>query len=465
MRRIVGGMLSLVLFIGPLTLADLRGQIDAVVRAQKNVEFSIHVIKAQTGQTLYEYRADQAVIPASNMKLITTAAAMRTLGPDFVYVTRVALAGRSLVVIGSGDPLLGDRQTEARYGRSPEWIPQDIAARLRQAGISTIDDIVVDTAVLDDQRVHPSWPADELNRWYACEVSGLNYNDNCIGMTVQNRQGQVAVALDPQTCYVKIVNQVRPVSGKKADVGAYRQPGMPNTLAVKGTCSKEEGPFDVAVERPASFFGYLVAESLGRAGIGVSGRLVEKAVGPDETLVPLAEYRTSLKDCLARCNKDSLGLAAEGLFKTMAATAQGGKNGSWTGGQQVVSSYLASLGIDASQFVIDDGSGLSRRNRLSAACVTKVLYSVYQSPQWPMYRDSFAIGGVDGTIKRYFKEAKYKGRILGKTGNINQVKSLSGVCQTATGDVLFSILSNEADGNTRETINKIAKAIVDNPCS
>jgi D-alanyl-D-alanine carboxypeptidase/D-alanyl-D-alanine-endopeptidase (penicillin-binding protein 4) len=273
------------------------------------------------------------------------------------------------------------------------------------------------------------------------------------------------VGLDPQTGYVKIIDQVRPVSGNKGDVGAYRQPGAPNTLMVKGTCSKEEGPFDVAVERPASFFGFLVAESLGRAGIEVGGSLVERPLGPEEAFACVAEYRTSLQDCLARCNKDSLGLAAECLFKTMAAKARGGSNGSWTRGQQVVSDYLLSLGISPSQFVIDDGSGLSRRNRLSASCVTRVLQSIYQSPEWPMYRDSLSIGGVDGTMKRYFKEAKYKGKILGKTGNINQVKSLSGVCQTRTGDVLFSILVNEAGGGSREAINKIAQAIVDNPCS
>ena len=272
----------------------------------------------------------------------------------------------------------------------------------------------------------------------------------------------MAIEIEPQTSYVKIINQVRPISGGKGDVGAYRQEGMSNTLVVKGACRKEEGPFDVAVERPANFFGLLLAESLGRAGIGVSGQLIERSMEPNEAFVLLAEYRTPLQECLARCNQDSLGLAAESLFKTMAAGANGGKNGSWAVGQQVVSGYLLSLGIDAGQFTIDDGSGLSRQNRLSATCLTKVLYSVYQSPQWPMFRDSLAVGGVNGTIKRYFTQAKYKGKILGKTGYINQVKSLSGVCQTGSGDVLFSILTNDAEGNTRETINKIAQAIMDN---
>jgi len=461
--RIFWAVLSLLLSLGPLVRADLRGQIDTIIGTQKNVEFSVHVLRAQTGQTLYSHRADQPMIPASNMKLVTTAAALRVLGPDFVYVTKVGLIGNTLVIIGSGDPLLGDKEAEARHGRSPGWVLQDITARLHQAGVAMIDHFLVDSSLFDDQRVHPNWPADELNRWYACEVCGLNYNSNCIGMTVRNSQGRIEIELDPQTRYVKIVNQVRPSQSGNGDVGAYRQTGMPNTLIVKGTCRKDEGPFDVAVERPAGFFGFLLAESLGRSGIEVRGQLIERSVEPNEGFVLLAEYRTQLQECMARCNKDSFGLAAESLLKTMAAKAIGGRNGAWVAGQQVISSYLISLGIDSRQFVVDDGSGLSRNNRLSASCLTRVLYSVYQGPQWPVFRDSLAVGGVDGTIKRYFTQAKYKGKILGKTGYINQVKSLSGVCTTQSGDVLFSILSNDATGNTREAINKIAQAIVDNP--
>ena len=462
--RIVGLAFALLVSMGSLARADLRGQIDRIIRSEKKVEFSVHIISARTGETLYAYRADQAMIPASNMKLVTTAAALHTLGPDFVYVTKVGLVGRTLAVLGSGDPLLADRETDARSGRSPGWVLQDIAARLRQAGVATIDHLVVDTSIFEDQRVHPSWPAEELNRWYACEVCGLNYSSNCIGMAVHNRQGRIEIEIEPPTGFVKIINQVRPASsGGKGEVGAYREAGMPNTLVVKGVCRKDEGPFDVAIERPATFFGFVLAESLGRAGIAIGGQLVERALDPNEAFVVMAEYRTPLKECLARCNKDSFALAAESLFKTMSAKAGNGKNGSWAGGRRVVSGYLLSLGVDPGQFSIDDGSGLSRRNRLSATCLTKVLYSLYQSPQWPMFRDSLAIGGVDGTLKRHFKEARYKGKILGKTGYISQVKSLSGVCQTAGGDVLFSILTNDAGGNTRETINKIAQAIVDNP--
>jgi D-alanyl-D-alanine carboxypeptidase/D-alanyl-D-alanine-endopeptidase (penicillin-binding protein 4) len=105
---------------------------------------------------------------------------------------------------------------------------------------------------------------------------------------------------------------------------------------------------------------------------------------------------------------------------------------------------------------------LSRQNELSANAVTRVLRDVYKSRNWKLYRDSLAVGGLDGTIRRYFKEEKYKGKVLGKTGFISGVKTFSGMCSTTGGDYIFSILANNANGQTRKTINDIAKAIIDN---
>jgi D-alanyl-D-alanine carboxypeptidase/D-alanyl-D-alanine-endopeptidase (penicillin-binding protein 4) len=119
------------------------------------------------------------------------------------------------------------------------------------------------------------------------------------------------------------------------------------------------------------------------------------------------------------------------------------------------------LGIDKSQFYLDDGSGLSRQNELTAFTITTVLSSLYKSENWPVYRDSLAVAGMDGTIARYFKEETYKGKIRGKTGYINGVRSFSGVCSTDRGDYIFSILANNTNGKTRTVINKIAKIIID----
>ncbi|UCC21857.1 MAG: D-alanyl-D-alanine carboxypeptidase/D-alanyl-D-alanine-endopeptidase [Planctomycetota bacterium] len=408
----------------------LGSRINGIIKqsSQKNVRFGIQIIEAGSGKTVYRHNAREAMIPASNMKIITSAAALKYLGPNYEFRTRVGLCGNTLVVAGGGDPLLGDKATDEKYGRGVGWMFEDITEALKRNGVRKVNDIVVDSSIFDDERVHPSWPRDELNRYYACEVSGLNFNGNCIDITTKNTGGRVEVVVEPETGFVNVVNEVTAIRKGKSAVGAYRNEEI-NKIVIRGKCRRQAGPFAVAIERPAVFFGYLLAEHLGRAGIDAKGQLLEKSAPANCKMKILREYRTTMSDCLARCNKDSFGLAAESLVKTMAAEAgQEGRGGSWSKGRELIERYMLGLGIDRSEFNIDDGSGLSRENRLSANAITKVLRDVYKSRNRQLYKESLAVGGVDGTIARYFKEQKYKGKILGKTGYIEKAKTFSGVC-------------------------------------
>jgi len=460
-KLLVAAVLSISLV--NLASADLAKQINGIINqpSQKKVQFSIHIIKAGSGKAVYKHHANRALVPASNMKIITTAAALKFLGPHYKYKTKVGLCGDTLVVIGSGDPLLGDKVTDAKYGRNNGWIFEDIAAVLKANGIASVKDIIIDSSAFDDQRIHPNWPKKDLNKRFACEVSGLNFNGNCIEVTAKSVKNKVKLAIEPETSYVKIINKCKPTSKPPNTVWCSRPAGT-NTITVRGKCYKQCKPVRVTVERPAVFFGHLLAENLDRAGINTKGQLVEKRVAEDCNLKELAEYSTPIADCLARCNKNSFGLAAEALLKTIAAEGNPDKKkDGWAGGRTVISRYLSELGVDRGEFYIDDGSGLSRENKLSANVITKVLLDVYESRNWKLYRDSLAVGGVDGTIGKYFKEKKYKGKVLGKTGYLTGAKSFSGICSTARGDYIFSIPANNATGQTRKAINDIAKAIVD----
>jgi len=460
-RKLLTAAVCIVCLAG-LTKADLAGRIDDIINQplQQKVHFSVHIVEADSAATVYGHNEKESMIPASNMKIITTAAALKYLGPDYVYKTKVGLCDNALVVIGSGDPLLGDKVTDAKYGREYGWIFKDVAEALKRSSVKTINNIIIDTSVFDDQRAHPNWPKEELNRWYACEVSGLNFNCNCVQIGAKNINGKVTISVEPQTDFIKLVNEVVPISEGISTIGAYRN-RTPDRIIIRGKCKDQMEPFPVAVERPAMFFGFLLAENLAKAGINAKGNLIEKTMDNRSNFKLLAEYSTPIADCLARCNKDSLGLAAEALLKTVAASTNPDRNGSWSRGQELIRQYLLDLGIDASQFYIDDGSGLSRQNELSASAITKILLYIYNGENWNLYKDSLAVGGIDGTISKFFTEENYRGKIFGKTGYIEGVKSFSGVCSTAQGDYIFSILANNANGQTREAINDIVKAIID----
>lgn len=464
MKTIVILVVWILTFTG-IANADLAERIDSVISGslQEGVVFSIEVVEADTGDTVYEHSMKKSLIPASNIKIITTAAALRYLGANFEYKTKVGLYGNSLVIIGSGDPLLGDEQTDAKYGRPKGWIFDDIAKKLKSDGIRTIGDIIVDTGIFDNECVHSSWPAAELNRSYACEVSGLNYNLNCIKLSARNIGGRIHITMEPKTSFVSLINKVKPISRGNSSLGTYRN-SQPNKLTVHGECKNEYGPIEVAIEKPAAFFGYLLFEHLTEASIETKGRFIEKVLDEANEFKMIAEYKTTLIDCLERCHKDSLNLGAEALMKTIAAAGNpDGRHGSWERGRELIGEYLMELGIEANKFNIDDGCGLSRQNKLSAWIITKVLLDVYNSENWRIYRDSLAIGGVEGTssIADNFRDEKYKGKVMGKSGYIRGVKSLSGVCATAQGDYIFSIIANNTNGQTRNIINDIAEAIID----
>ena len=204
MQKILFVVVGVVVFsVAGFARGDLANRVNAIIsqKSQKKVEFGICIVKADSGKNVYRHNANRAMIPASNMKVIVTAVALKYLGADFEYKTRVGLRGETLVVIGSGDPLLGDKKTDEKYHRSAGWIFKDISEKLKGRGVRQVEDIIIDSSVFDDKRVNENWPVAQLNRWYAAEVSGLNYNDNCIDITVSNEGGRAVVSFEPKTDY------------------------------------------------------------------------------------------------------------------------------------------------------------------------------------------------------------------------------------------------------------------------
>jgi D-alanyl-D-alanine carboxypeptidase/D-alanyl-D-alanine-endopeptidase (penicillin-binding protein 4) len=442
---------------------DLQRRIDGILgrAGLRRVYFSACVVRSDTGETVYEKNAHLALTPASNMKIITSAAALKYLGQDFAFVTRVGMCGDMLTVRGSGDPLLGDKETDARNGRRSHPVVREIVLRLKELGITSVTDIVLDTSIFDSNRVHRSWPENQLHQKYACEVSGLNYNGNCVDISAANRNGKVVLSLDPPTDYVQLTNALTVWRSRRSWFSVGRT-DVPNVLVIQGNCRTQAGPYSVAVQNPALFFGQLLREGLLGEGIEVRGEVIEGSFSDGCEFRGLIDFSTSIGDCLLRTNKDSLGLAAEAMFKRLAAQSDSsGKQGSWEGGQRVLAEYLGGLGVSEREFVIADGSGLSRDNRLSANALTRVLMHIAAGPDWEFFRNTLAVGGFDGTIENHFWEPKYRGRVQAKSGYIQAVRALSGVVHTDRGDYIFSFLANRAGSGARGAIDSAVKAIVD----
>jgi D-alanyl-D-alanine carboxypeptidase/D-alanyl-D-alanine-endopeptidase (penicillin-binding protein 4) len=447
----------------PRPVYDLKRRIDTILTRSslRRVLFSARIVSARTGEVVYERNPHLALIPASNMKIVTSAAALEYLGRDFSFVTRAGLCGDALVIKGSGDPLLGDKETDARNGHGSQPFVKEIASRFAELAVDSVSDIIIDTSIFDDQRVHPSWPRNQLHQKYACEVSGLNYNGNCVAISAANRNGKAVLELGPPTDYVKLINALTVWRSRRSWFSVQRT-GVPGELVVRGNCRTAAGPYAVAVENPALFFGHLLKNALIQAGVKVGGQVLEGPAPEGCEFRSLAECATSIGDCLLRTNKDSLGLAAEAMLKRLGAQSNPeGCRGSWEGGQRVLFEYLRALGADEGEFVVADGSGLSRDNRLSANALTRVLMHLAAGADWELYKSTLAVGGLDGTIETHFWEKKYRGRVLAKSGYILAVRALSGIIRTDSGDYVFSILGNKAGSGARTAIDGAAKAVID----
>jgi len=435
--------------------ASLQEKISQIIarKDQNNVEYSVMVVDAQTGRNVFNYNPATPLTPASNMKLVTSFTTLKKLGADYKFVTKAGIIDRNLVVIGGGDPLLGFA--------GKDFI-QQITDALKAKSIDKLDGIIIDSSIFDNDRVHQNWPKAQLNRPYACEISGLNYNGNCMKISAVNAAGRIKLTEEPNSGFLQLLNNVTPITKKGQTAIGSNRTEQENVIIVYGKC-KNPASFDVAIEKPAMFFGCLLYESLTRSGIEIQSPLTEASVNQRDMQI-IAEFETPIMEVIQNCNKDSLQIAAECLLKTLATqTATGGKAGSWQGGRRVIGDYLSSLGANKAEFYIDDGSGLSVVNKLSANVITRVLLDAYKGELWPAFKQTLAVGGVDGTIKKQFYKDRYRSRVFAKTGYINGVRSLSGLCIAADKDreYIFSIITNNANYPTKKAIFDIVEAIID----
>ncbi len=445
-------MLSL-LWQGLIAQADVGNQVHAVVRAAnlRQTKFSLSAMDIQTGQTLIQIHANEPMVPASNMKLLTTAAALDHLGPDFMFKTSLEIipssdqAGTSLLIRGDGDPSLGDPILLEEHGMVVDQLLDRWVDAVQKANLPHVDQLIVDDRIFDRQWVHPSWPKDQLNRWYCAQVAGLNFHNNCLDIYPSpTRLGDAPLLrVSPPAPFLRLSN--RAVTGKSDSFWVSRQLGT-NELVFRGKVKHARiKPVSVALDNPPLFFAQLLRERLSARGITVNQiyQPQQADIFPPGQSILLVQ--TTLPVILARCNKDSQNLFAEALLKRMGHQVTGSP-GSWDTGRAAMRLFLHKhLGTRSAGIQIDDGSGMSRKNKVSAKAMTDLLTAIYRDPRLGQtYFQSLSIGGQDGTLRKRFSSKTFKGTVHGKSGYIRGVSTLSGYLVNANGRAIaFSFLFND----------------------
>jgi len=434
---------------------SLPARLDEILhrRDDGNVRYAARVVDLETGRELYAVAADEPFLPASNMKLPVSAAALDRFGSAHTFKTYLALDGDDLLVVGTGDPGTGDPTIAKKHGGTPVTMFDQWADALLAKGVSTIrGDLVYDDRALDEQRVHPSWSKGFLTDWYAAPVAGLNFNDNCVDITARpTADGEkVAYTVMPPTQGVAVINHLTSGPGDEPKIDRAESA---DAFSISGATTKPVELKSKPVTDPGAFFADALRTHLASRGITIQGgtRRVDAsaplAVPPVDTIV--AVHETRMPDAIGRVNKQSQNLFAEAFCKMLgrAYRADQGRDepGSWAAGAEAVKSFLARNGIDASSLVVADGSGLGRDNRITTRIISDLLVLMRRHRGADTFFDSLSIAGGDGTLGKRLSDLK--GHVFGKTGYIGGVRACSGYVKTRRGKwLVFSFIYNHIDG-------------------
>jgi len=454
-------------------LATLHRDVDAILgdASLSRGYWGVLVKSLKTGDTLYELNARKLFIPASNMKVVTLAAAAERLGWDFTYQTQLLAAGRiaegrldgDLVVVGSGDPSIvtADGVSERMF--------DDWAAKLSAAGVRTVTGRVIgDDNAFDDEELGFGWSWDDLPEDYAAGISALQFNENAVRLTVgpAAKVGDfAAVSLTPPGSGLRVDSEVRTAAADTpARIAATRLPGS-DRLVLRGSIPLGSTPSTrlVSVDNATRFFVNLLRSGLIARGIDVRGPAVDIddiADAPSRTgAMTVASQRSApLSQLAVRLMKISQNLYAETFLKSVGAAAG---TPSFAAGRTAVQSTLQTWGVEASDLIDRDGSGLSRYDFVSPAALVTILTHIHGDDR---LRDPFAatlpIAGRDGSLSNRMKATRADNNARAKTGSMTGVRTLSGYVTSADGEPLvFAIMANNFE-TPPDVVNKATDAIV-----
>ena len=422
----------------------------------------VQVVRLSDGKTLFERDANRLFLPASNEKLLTSAAALVELGPDYEFRTVVGTSGQDLIVVGGGDPTISGRFTDG----DPTVYFRRWARVLKEQHVTRVaGDLVVDDSFFDRQFIHPNWPKSDLGHWYAAPIAALALNDNCIDVRIEpglKPDAPAKVALIPDTRLFEIANRTKTVgSAKEHAPRVLRAPGR-NVIQCDGGFYLHSQPTTswVTVDDPVMYFATVLREVFAEEGVSIAGRIRRTAgAGQGKEFKPRVVHRFPLLPALGVMNKESQNFCAEQVLKTLGAEHG---DGSWNGGRQVAVQALSKLGLDSKGFVLDDGCGLSRSDRVTPQTLTSLLVAMQRGPLGEEFRETLSVAGLDGTLRKRLTEEPYRGRVWAKTGSITGARALSGYVKCRSGEWLaFSLLVNNPRASVRTIQDDFCKTLVD----
>lgn len=404
-------------------------------------------------QTLYAQEAERYFIPASNAKLLTTAASLYKLKPGYqistsVYLEPLSKGSANIRVLGKGDPSLTDRELA------------QLAQQIKQQGIYRIQELRGDDSYFQGPVPFPEWEWGDLQAGYGAPVNSLIVNQNAIAFQlVPQALGQpLRVQWDDpaEARRWRVENRsltVAPDAEEFVDVGrAIDKPILKVAGHLRVGAAPE--PVAVAVLNPGQNFLQRFQQALAAQQISVARTVLLTTPSPTEQPPLISIQSPPLSSLLVETNQESNNLYAEALLRSLGAQAEqwltpevlANLETTSDRGLAIVKAALTELGVDPTGYVLADGSGLSRHNLISPEALVQTLQAMANQPEAAVYQASLPVAGVSGTLRDRLQNTPVQGNLWAKTGTMSGVTALSGYLKPINyPPLVFSVIVNQAD--------------------
>ncbi|AUB37242.1 dacB, D-alanyl-D-alanine carboxypeptidase [Nostoc flagelliforme CCNUN1] len=420
---------------------QLGTAIDAVINRPlfSRVRWGILVQPLSTGPILYSRDAQKYFTPASNLKLLTTAAALQQLGANFRIRTSIYQNGNGVLrVVGRGDPSLTDTQL------------QTLAQQLKQKGISQIQRLIADDSYIQGDIVNPTWQWEDVQSDYGAPVSSFILNQNIFSLKLVPQavgKSLQVVWIDPgEARQWRIINQSVTVAQNQPSYVNVTRELSGTGLRIQGqlTTNSEPSLIDLPIVDPNYYFLRRFRAALATEKIPL-GQISVANGGVNQEEIAFVES-PPLSELLAETNLNSNNLYAEALLRALAVKKPRVNQTSADVGLEVVKASLTQLGVDPANYILVDGSGLSRRNLVTPEALVQTLQGIARTPTAYIYRASLPVAGRSGTLKGRFQNTSAEGIVQAKTGTLTGAISLSGYMNAPKYEPLvFSIIVNQSE--------------------
>lgn len=435
--------------------SSLKANLDRILADSSldGAPVGLEVREAKSGEVLYAHNADKRLNPASNTKLLTSTAAMKTLGKGHRFATQVLSSGRL-----SGSTVDGNLYLKG--GGDPTTLAKDydeLATMVARRGVTKVTgNLIADDSYFDSQRQNGWWTIGDQPYYYQAQISALtaapntDYDSGTVMVKIapaKHAGDKAKITMQPKNDYVTINNTATTgAKGTNDTADAVRRLDG-NTIDVTGSIPAGSGTDTVwaTVDNPTKYAAGLFRDALAEHGITLEGTV--RAGDTPSRARRLAVHRSmNLGKMLTPFLKLSNNMHAEALTKTMGRKTA--DQGSWPAGVAAIEKDAKSFGIDTDDIRMVDGSGLARGDQISPHQFTNLLRSVRDQPWFETWYDALPIAGesqrmVGGSLQFRMSDTAAAGNVHAKTGSLTGVSALSGyVTDTAGKKLVFSMISN-----------------------